>query len=116
MKGFWGHFWSGSNATVNTGAVLAAGAIILATPVIILAGACVIHHVFVLNKGLDGPVSNLLVAMLGAATGTVFGGAGALGVSMFSKTTFLTRDPGPGTRDFLAEPPLTPAKAPKMAD
>ena len=48
-----------------------------------LASACVIYHVFILHKGIDAAVSNLLLGMLGAATG----GIGAMGVSMFSKTT-----------------------------
>ncbi len=80
MKGFWGHLWSGSNATVNSATVLAVALVTLVTA---LASACIIFHVFILRKGIDGAVSNLLLGMLGAATG----GIGAMGVSMFSQTT-----------------------------
>ena len=75
---FWREFVSGSNQIVNSMAVLA---LVLAAPVVAIASAAIIFHVFILKKGLDGPTVNLLLGMLGAATG-------GLGVSMFSKTTF----------------------------
>ena len=75
---FWREFVSGSNQIVNSMAVLA---VVLAAPVVAIASASIIFHVFILKKGLDGPTVNLLLGMLGAATG-------GLGASMFSKTTF----------------------------
>ena len=102
MKGFWHHLWSGSNEIVNTPAVLA---VALATPVIVLSSATVIFHVFYLRKGLDGPSVQLLLGMLGAATGGIV----AMGASAFSKTAIncLTSVGAPGG------PAPTPGKAAK---
>jgi len=102
---FWKELWSGDNSKVNTAAVIA---LILATPVIALSSAAVIYHVFLLKKGLDGPVVNLLLGMLGAATG----GVGAMGVSMFSKTTMMSYM-GSGIAQ-AEEPPPTRLKAAKV--
>lgn len=102
-EGFWDHFWRVDNSTVNNAAVLMVVAIMLAAPVILLAMACVIHHVFVLNKAVDGSITNLLLGLLGAVTGTVFGGAGTLITSMKTSINMVTNSwpaavpaPGPG--------------------
>ncbi len=77
---FWREFLSGNNDLVNSPTVIiTALGFVLAAPVMGLSYAAVYHHVWTLKKGLDGPTVNLLLGMLGAATGT-------LGASMFSKS------------------------------
>ena len=56
-----------------------------------------------MKKGLDGPTVNLLLGMLGAATG-------GLGASMFSKTTFSQTIAGVEGKVV----PPSPEKAAKM--
>ena len=76
-KTFWTEFFSGDNSKVNTMAVVC---IVLAAPVVVLASAALVYHIFMLHKGLDSPSVQLLIAMLTAATG-------GLGASMFSRST-----------------------------
>lgn len=59
-------------------------ALILAALMVLLASSCVIYQVFILKKGIDGPVGTLLSYMIGAATGGVIG----QGISRFSRSTF----------------------------
>ena len=73
-------------------------AFILATPIIVLASLCVIQHVFIMKKGLDASTVNLLLGMLGAATGgiisagaTIFSKAMTGASSVFSKTTVVSQ-------------------------
>jgi len=80
MKAFLRNLMSSDHSVVNSMTVLA---LLLAAPMVLLASACVIYHVFILKKGIDGPVGTLLTYMIGAATGGVLG----QGVSMFSRTT-----------------------------
>lgn len=58
-------------------------AFVLSIPIVCLSCACVVQHVFIMRKGLDAPVVNLLLGMLGAATG----GFLSAGAGMFSKVT-----------------------------
>jgi hypothetical protein len=98
MKGFWREFISGDNSIVHTPYAAMAIAFILATPIVTLSCAAIIYHVFVLHKAIDGPIVNLLLGMLGAATGGVIGA----GASTFAKTTInqvshvMTEDVMPG--------------------
>jgi hypothetical protein len=82
MKGFWAEFMKGDSDQVHTPYAAMAIAFLLASPIIALSCACVIQHVFIMKKGLDGPTVNLLLGMLGAATGGILGA----GATMFSKT------------------------------
>jgi hypothetical protein len=77
LKSFWAEFFSGNNAKINSMAVIS---LLIAAPVVLLASAALIYHIFLLHKGLDSPSVQLLVAMLTAATG-------GLGASMFSRST-----------------------------
>lgn len=100
MKGFWREFWSADHSVVNTMTVLA---VMLASPIVLLASACVIYHVFILHKGIDGPVGSLLTYMIGAATGGVIG----QGVSMFSRTT-MSQITSIGSNITPIKPPAAP--------
>lgn len=76
IKGFWREFVSGNNEVVHSPTVIIAGVgLILAAPVVALSSATVIYHVFLLRKGLDPATVNLLLGMLGAATGGLIGGS-----------------------------------------
>jgi len=80
---FWREFVKGDSSIVHTPYAAMAIAFLLATPIIALSTAAVIFHVFIKGKGLDGPTVQLLLGMLGAATGGVI----SAGISMFTKTT-----------------------------
>ena len=80
--GFWANFMAGDSNQVHTPYAAMALAFLLATPIVALSCAAVIHHVFIKDKGLDAPTVNLLLGMLGAATGGVI----SAGATMFSKT------------------------------
>ncbi len=80
---FWREFMKGDSDQVHTPYAAMAIAFVLATPIVALSCAAVINHIFVKGRPLDSPTVNLLLGMLGAATGGVI----SAGVSMFSKTT-----------------------------
>jgi hypothetical protein len=84
MNGFWSAFLSQDNSMVHTPYAAMLIAFALASPIICLSCGAVVFHVFIMGKGLDAPTVNLLLGMLGAATGGVI----SAGISMFSKTTF----------------------------
>lgn len=92
---FWRELWSGDNSKVNTMAVFAA---FLAGPIVLLAIAAIIFHVFIKGKGLDSPTVQLFLGLLGAATG-------GLGASMFSRSLG-GRFPGVGPPEGWKPPPL----------
>jgi hypothetical protein len=103
--GFWQEFMKGDSDQVHTPYAAMAIAFLLATPIIALSSAAVIYHVFIKDKGVDPPTVNLLLGMLGAATGGIV----AMGASAFSKTAMscLTSVGAPGG------PAPTPGKAAK---
>jgi hypothetical protein len=110
MKDFWQNFMKGDSDQVHTPYAAMALAFLMATPIVLLSSACVIQHVFVMHKGLDAPTVNLLLGMLGAATGgvisagaTMFSKTMAGASSMFSKTTVVSQVNQPET------PPAKPA-------
>ena len=82
MKGFWQGFMSADSDRIYSPYAAMALAYFLAAPVMALSSACVIKHVFLMGKGLDAPTVNLLLGMLGSATGVVLGA----GATVFSKT------------------------------
>jgi hypothetical protein len=69
-------FLSGDNSKVNSMAVIS---MLLAAPIVTIAAAALLYHIFYLHKGLDSPSVQLLIALITAATG-------GLGASMFSRT------------------------------
>jgi hypothetical protein len=78
-RGFWREFISIDDSVVDRKTVIIAALILLlATPVMGLCFAVVWHHIWTLGKPLDGPVVQLLIAMLGASTG-------GLGTALLSK-------------------------------
>jgi hypothetical protein len=108
MKSFWREFVKGDNSIVHTPYAAMAIAFVLATPIITLSTAAIIYHVFLKGKGLDAPTVQLLLGMLGAATGGVV----SAGVSMFSKiTTSQVTSIG-----SLGDTPPTAKKAPPIGD
>jgi len=80
--GFWREFLSSNNDIVHSPTVLMAFfGLILATPIVAFSLEALYFHIFTLRKGLDGPSVNLLLGLLGAATG----GLGT--TAYYSKTT-----------------------------
>lgn len=59
---FWREFFSSSNEKVNSPTVIAS---LLAVPIMLLAMAILIYHSFILGKGLDSNVVNLILGLLG---------------------------------------------------
>ena len=111
--GFWKKFMQGDSEQVHTPYAAMLLAFIMATPVVLLSSSAVIYHVFIKDKGLDAPTVNLLLGMLGAATGgvisagaTMFSKTMAGASSMFSKTTVVSQVNQP-------EGNVLPAKGPK---
>jgi hypothetical protein len=102
MKGFWKDFVSGDNSVVHSPTVIMAFVgIVLATPIVLFSLDAAYFHIFTLKKGLDGPSVNLLLGLLGAATG----GLGT--TAYFSKTTMTNISSiGP-----VVDPSGTPPKA-----
>ena len=73
--------FSQDNSVIHTPYVIAAFVVIaLATPIVFLSSIIVIYNVFYLHRPLDGPQTQLLLGLLGAATG-------GLATALFSKTT-----------------------------
>jgi len=60
--GFWKEFVSGDNTRVNTPTVIAT---ILTIPVIILALAALVFHIFILGRGLDSQAVALILGLMG---------------------------------------------------
>lgn len=111
MKGFCREFVNGDNSVVHTPYAAMAIAFVLATLIIALSTAAIIFHVFIKGKGLDGPTVQLLLGMLGAATGGMI----SAGVSMFTKTTFSSVTGAIGGMSAPDVPP-TAKKAPPIGD
>ena len=118
LKTFVKEFMRGDSDQVHTPYAAMFLASLLALPIIVLACACVVQHVFIMKKGLDGPTVNLLLGMLGAATGgiitagaTMFSKTMAGASSMFSKTTEVRQvnQPGEGPAGGVLPPPAKPA-------
>ncbi len=104
---FWREFIGGNNDVVHSPTVVVAFiAVVLATPVVLLASATVVFHVFVLKKGLDAPTVNLLLGMLGAATGGL--GASLYSKSMGSCLPGLSKPPDAPALDALPKAKATP--------
>jgi len=82
--GFWSEFVSQDSSVVHSPTVVTAFImVVLATPIVTLACATVIFHVFMMRKGLDIPTVHLLLGLLGAATG-------GLGASFFARPNTTT--------------------------
>ncbi len=97
--GFWKEFVNGDNSVVHSPTVLMAFVgLVLATPIVIFSLNAAYFHIFALRKGLDGPVVNLLLGLLGASTG----GLGT--TAYFSKTT-MTNITSSGLLDAGTVPP-----------
>ena len=100
---FWKEFVSGDNSVVHSPTVIMAFVgLILATPIVLFSLNAAYFHIFALRKGLDGPCVNLLLGLLGAATG----GLGT--TAYFSKTT-MTNITSSGLPDAGAPPKAKPA-------
>ena len=106
MKNFWREFLSGDNSVVHSPTVLMSFiSLVLATPIVVFSLDALWFHIFSLRKGLDGPSVNLLLGLLGAATG----GLGT--TAYFSKTTMsqitsvgAMGEAGPGPPAIKAKP------------
>lgn len=109
MNGFWREFMKGDASQVHTPYAAMAIAFLLATPIVVLSLAVVINHIFVHGRPLDGPTVQLLLGLLGAATGGVI----SAGATMFSKTTLTSITgmnlPGRGPGGECKPPPAKPA-------
>ena len=111
---FWAEFMKGDSDQVHTPYAAMAIAFLLATPIVTLSSAAVIYHVFIKGKGLDPPTVNLLLGMLGAATGgvisagaTMFSKTMAGASSLFSKTTVVSQ---------VSQPDMPPVKSVPQGD
>lgn len=122
---FWQEFMKGDSDQVHTPYAAMAIAFLLAAPIVALSSAAVVYHVFIKDKGLDAPTVNLLLGMLGAATGgvisagaTMFSKTMAAGASMFTKTTVSQQvsqvDAPAGERPPPAPVPSSPDPAAKL--
>lgn len=107
MKKFWRElcrlsreFVSRNDDVVDRKTIFVMGLILfLATPVMILCFAVIYRHIWTLGKPLDGPVVNLLIAMLGASTG-------GLGTALVSR---FIGPPRPGLGPGMMPPKEKPA-------
>jgi uncharacterized membrane protein YeaQ/YmgE (transglycosylase-associated protein family) len=110
--GFWKEFAKSNSDIVHSPTIIMAfvGAV-LATPIVVFSLNAAYYHIFTLHKGLDGPSVNLLLGLLGAATG----GLGT--TAYFSKTTMsqVTSVGGMGGGP-ISGPPPTAKKAPPIGD
>ncbi len=103
---FWKEFVSANSDVVHSPTILMAFiSLILATPIVVFSLNALYYHIFTLQKGLDGPSVNLLLGLLGSATG----GLGT--TAYFSKTTM-----SQVTSIGAAGPPPTAKKAPPIGD
>ena len=112
--GFWKEFAKQNSDIVHSPTILMAFiSLVLATPIVVFSLNAAYFHIFTLRKGLDGPSVNLLLGLLGAATG----GLGT--TAYFSKTTMsqVTSFGGMGGGANPAGGPApTAKKAPPIAD
>lgn len=81
---FWKGFLSQDRSDVHTPYAMVLIAFCLATPIFVLSVAVIIEHIFIRGQKLDPPTVQLLLGLLGSATGGVV----SAGVSMFSRTTY----------------------------
>jgi hypothetical protein len=92
---WWREFFSGDNSKVNSMTVLS---LVIAAPVVLLAGLALVYHIFYLHKGLDSPSVQLFIALITAATG-------GLGASMYAKSTLsVTRMESAFTKKNVPDP------------
>ncbi len=108
---FMHHLLSADSSVVHSPYAFAVGILLLATPVATLSMGIILYTVFWRGRPLDGPMVQLLLGLLGAATG-------GFGVSMFSRTTtFMSQQitgpvPGPTSGSHQVGPATQDPDAP----
>ncbi len=112
--GFWRDFCSADNSMVHSPYVIAAFVVILlATPIVLLSMAILIFNAFWLRHPLDSPMTQLLLGLLTAVTGTLASALFARTTSTFMSSSTVS-GLGLGLPEGSSAPPSPAKQAPPM--